>query len=273
MFGGNQRLCTPQLAVKSNYGFKGKNPSVAQSRTRQGARVTAKQGRKSMNEMHLTVEPSILYLGTPVILISTRNEDGSANIAPMSSAFWLGWRCMLGLDGTSKTTENLIRTGECVLNLPSVNQVAAVDRLACLTGSNPVPDGKLGRGYRHEAAKFEAAGLTPVPSQTVSPPRAQECPIQMEAVLAGQHGLGDDSPWKGGLIAFEVRIQRVHALPDVMMDGHQNRIDPDKWRPLIMSFQKFYGLAADQVHASRLGEIPEDSYRSPDVDRARLVAV
>jgi flavin reductase (DIM6/NTAB) family NADH-FMN oxidoreductase RutF len=220
--------------------------------------------------MHKTIEPSILYFGTPVVLISTCNADGSANLAPMSSAWWLGWRCMLGLDATSRTTENLIRSGECVLNLPSVNEVSAVNRLACLTGSDPVPARKLARGYRHEAGKFETAGLTQIPSETIAPPRARECPIQMEAVLAAQHTLGEDSPWKGGLYAFEVRIQRVHAAPDLIMDGFANRIDPDKWRPLIMSFQKFYGLGDGQVHASRLGEIPEDSYRSPDVDRARL---
>ena len=27
----------------------------------------------------MTIEPSILYLGTPVVLISTHNEDGSSN--------------------------------------------------------------------------------------------------------------------------------------------------------------------------------------------------
>jgi flavin reductase (DIM6/NTAB) family NADH-FMN oxidoreductase RutF len=32
-------------------------------------------------------EPRILYVGTPVMLISTCNEDGSPNLAPMSSAF------------------------------------------------------------------------------------------------------------------------------------------------------------------------------------------
>jgi flavin reductase (DIM6/NTAB) family NADH-FMN oxidoreductase RutF len=223
-----------------------------------------------MRRQHLSIEPAILYLGTPVVLISTQNVDGTANIAPMSSAFWLGWRCMLGLSAFSKTTENLIRTGECVLNLPSVAEVGAVDRLARLTGSDPVPAGKLARNYRHEAKKFEVAGLTPIPSETIAPPRALECPIQMEAVLAARHGLGDDSPWQGRLCVFEVRIQRFHAVPDVLMEGHENRVDPDKWRPLIMSFQKFYGLADGQVHPSRLGEIPEHSYRSPDVDRARL---
>ncbi|MFZ2104019.1 MAG: flavin reductase [Roseiarcus sp.] len=92
--------------------------------------------------MHVTSEPGILYFGTPVVLISTANEDGSYNLAPMSSAFWLGWRCLLGLAGTSKTTQNIMRTGECVLNLPSVDNVAAVNLLARTTGSNPVPEGK-----------------------------------------------------------------------------------------------------------------------------------
>lgn len=221
------------------------------------------------NDRHLNIEPSILYFGTPVVLISTRNEDGSPNIAPMSSAFWLGWRCVLGLDSSSKTTENIIRSGECVLNLPSVDQVSAVDRLARLTGSNPVPGSKVARGYRFQAKKFEAAGLTPVQSQTVSAPRALECPVQMEAVVAAKHRLGEDSPWKGAFCAFEMRIQRVHVLPDILTDGHPNRIDPDKWRPLIMSFQKFFGLTSGQVHTSRLADISEELYRSPDVARAR----
>lgn len=53
------------------------------------------------------------------------------------------------------------------------------------------------------------------------------------------------------------------------MDGDQNRIDPDKWRPLIMSFQKFYGPAEGQVHESLLGTVPEAFYGSPDRDRAK----
>ena len=39
-----------------------------------------------MKISHVVGEPSILYLGTPVVLISTENEDGSANLGPMSSA-------------------------------------------------------------------------------------------------------------------------------------------------------------------------------------------
>lgn len=218
----------------------------------------------------VNIEPSILYFGTPVVLVSTANADGTSNLAPMSSAFWLGWRCMLGLDGSSKTTENLLRTGECVLNLPSSGQASNVDRLARLTGTDPVPEPKRMRQYTHEKRKFEVAGLTPVVSETVKPPRALECPVQMEAVLAGTHDLMQDTPFSGALKVFEVRIQRVHVHPEIVMEGASDRIDPDKWNPLIMSFQKFYGLAPGQVHSSRLGEIPEEAYRAlAEIERSR----
>ena len=219
----------------------------------------------------ISIEPAILYFGTPVVLISTMNEDGSSNVAPMSSAFWLGWRCILGLDASSKNTENLLRTGECVLNLPSPAQVGFVDRLARLTGTNPVPAAKKMRNYTHEKNKWEISGLTPTLSETVKPPRALECPVQMEAVLAATNGfMQDDDAWKVGIKVFEVRIQRVHVHPSLLMEGTTDRIDPDKWSPLIMSFQNFYGLAPGKLHGSRLGEIPESTYRSPDVDRARV---
>ncbi|WP_217602285.1 flavin reductase family protein [Chitinophaga sp. GbtcB8] len=219
--------------------------------------------------MHLSTDPAILYFGTPVVLISTQNEDGSANLAPMSSAFWLGWRCILGLAAPSKTTQNIIRNGECVLNLPSVQQVAAVNRLARTTGSNPVPEGKLKKGYRYEPAKFETAGLTPIASETIAPPRVLECPVHMEAKVAAVHGVGDDEPLqKGRIVTIELRIQRVHINDSILMEGTTNRVDPDKWRPLIMSFQQFYGLG-EQVHDSTLAQIPEALYHSADIDKAK----
>jgi flavin reductase (DIM6/NTAB) family NADH-FMN oxidoreductase RutF len=139
--------------------------------------------------MHRTIEPTILYFGTPVALISSLNQDGTTNIAPMSSAWWLGWSCMLGLGSMGKTSENLIRTRECVINLPSVEQVTHVDRLALTTGKDPVPEKKQSWGYRYEPDKFGIAGLTPLPSLEVQPPRIAECPVQMEGVVrrSGPH--------------------------------------------------------------------------------------
>lgn len=57
----------------------------------------------------------------------------------MSSAWWLGWRCMLGLQTASQTPQNMIRTGQCVLNLASPRQADAVNRLARLTGTEKIP--------------------------------------------------------------------------------------------------------------------------------------
>lgn len=223
--------------------------------------------------MHIASEPAILYFGTPVVLISTRNEDGSANLAPMSSAFWLGWRCMIGLDAGSQTTRNLLRTGECVLNLPSQDEVDAVNRLALTTGSDPVPGRKRARGYRHVKDKFALAGLGEIASETVGPPRARECPVQLETVLEGRHDVAAaDEFLRGSVVVLELRIQRVHLAAHILMPGQPNRVDPDRWRPLIMSFQQFYGLAPGPLHDSSLATVAEAMYRSPDVDRARGAA-
>lgn len=212
--------------------------------------------------MHRTVDPAILYFGTPVVLVSTLNEDGSYNLAPMSSAWWLGWRCLLGFGARSKTPQNMLRTGECVLSLPSADMVSLVDKLALTTGSNPVPEFKLQRGYRHEREKFAVAGLTPVQSEVVAPPRVLECPVQMEAKMDGLHPVADsDENGRGKLVAIEVRVERVHIDESILMQGETDRIDPDKWRPLIMSFQQFYGLGP-RLQESRLATIPESAYRS-----------
>jgi flavin reductase (DIM6/NTAB) family NADH-FMN oxidoreductase RutF len=220
--------------------------------------------------MHSAIEPAILYFGTPVVIVGTLNEDGTPNLAPISSVFWLGWRCVIGVGAGSKTAQNLQRARECVLNLPSVQEVEGVNRLALTTGANPVPEVKAARGYRHVKDKFAAAGWAQVASETVDAPRVRQCPVQLEAAVEAVHSMADDDDaLRGWLLTVELRIKRVHVEQGLLMDGAENRIDPDKWRPLIMSFQKFYGLEAEQAHASTLSRIPEAMYRSPEVDRAR----
>ncbi|MBS1600444.1 MAG: flavin reductase family protein [Bacteroidetes bacterium] len=210
--------------------------------------------------MHSVSKPAILYFGTPVVLISTLNENNTYNLAPISSIFWLGWRCIIGISASSKTTENMIRNGECVLNLPSVNEVDAIDRLALTTGSNPVPETKKSRGYYYEPDKFETANLTPQQSEFVNAPRVLECPVQLEAELITVYPMADEDPsLRGRIVTMELKILRVHVEESILMEGNSNRIDPDKWRPLIMSFQHFYGLS-ERVHSSRLASIPEGMY-------------
>lgn len=199
--------------------------------------------------MHKVVRPKMLYFGTPVVLISTLNPDGSPNLAPMSSAWWLGDTCLLGMSRRSRTVENLAREGECVLNLPSQALAAAVDRLALLTGSDPVPAYKVAMGYRHEARKFEAAGLSPVPADLVKPPRAQECPVHLEARVREIHPMGGED---SHLAAIEAQVVRVHIDEALMLPREGDYVDPGRWRPLIMSFCDFFGLEGGPLLPSRL---------------------
>ena len=201
--------------------------------------------------MHKVIEPKILYFGTPVVLISTLNEDGSPNLAPMSSAWWLDQSCMLGMGTRSKTVENLRREGQCVLNLPSSDLVPAVDRLALTTGKNPIPEYKIKMGFRHETEKFTLAGLTPLPSDFVSPPRAAECPVQLEAIIQAIHPFGLPEYCTA---AIEARIVRVHIEESLLNPEKRHHIDSDKWKPLIMSFCEFYGLG-EMLHSSRLAKV------------------
>lgn len=200
--------------------------------------------------MHKTIEPAVLYFGTPVALISTLNPDGSPNLAPMSSAWWLGWTCMLGLGQMSQTSDNLIRTRECVINLPSQQLVSHVDRLALTTGKDPVPERKREWGYQYEPDKFNLAGLTPAVSQLVAAPRVRECPVQMEGIVHEYRSFGNNV----SAHAFEIHIVKVHVEENLLIgDNSRPHIDPAAWQPLIMSFCRFFGLGGE-VYPSRLAE-------------------
>lgn len=160
----------------------------------------------------------------------------------MSSVWWLGWRSTLGLARLSKATENILRSGDCVLNLPSDKKADAVNR--------------------YEKDKFAVANLTAIKGDLTAAPRTVECQLQMEARVDAVHDIAAiDRFWGGRSVAIEVKIVRVHADESILIPNAPNRIDPDKWRPLIMSLQQFYGLADGKLRHSALGEIPGDAYR------------
>ena len=209
----------------------------------------------TLERTHVVTDPAILYFGTPVVLLSTVNPDGSPNLAPISSVYWLGRKAMLGINRNSQTWANLARTGEVVVALPSPDQVDAVNRLALTTGRDPVSERQQKRGYRHVADKFGVSGLTPVPADLIAPPLVADCPVAMEATVDAMTEDVDRIP------AVEVTVQRVHASPGILATDRPNRIDPDRWRPLIMSFQHFYGLADGRLVPSRLATVDEELYR------------
>lgn len=157
---------------------------------------------------------------------------------------------MLGLGQMSQTSDNLIRTRECVINLPSQDLVTQVDRLALTTGKNPVPERKRQWGYRYEPDKFSTARFTAMEAEAVAPPRVRECPVQMEGMVHDVRPFGKNV----NANVFEVHIVKLHVDDSLLVgNGARPYIDPVRWRPLIMSFCRFFGLGGE-VHSSRLAE-------------------
>lgn len=198
----------------------------------------------SAAEDFATIEPKILYFGTPVAIVSSINPDGSANLAPISSFWALGWTLVLGLLRDTKTLANLEERADCVVNIPSPELWTRVEKLAPLTGLDPVPEEKAAK-FRYEPDKFAAAGLTPLESECVAAPRVLECPAQLEArvnkihSLVGERRLGQLT----GGAAVEVAVVRVHVRRDFLMK--ENYVDPAHWQPLIYNFRHYHGLSGE----------------------------
>ncbi len=205
-----------------------------------GGRVSVP--RLDPTPQHRVIRPRILYVGTPVFLVSTENPDGSFNLAPASSYWALGQMLVLGLETDGQSVQNLLERPGFTVNFPSPAHWRAVERLAALTARHPVPAAKADR-YRHEPAKFAAAALHAEESDLVAPPRVRECALQFEAeVRRATPG------WDDAYVLVEAEVVRVHAAPEIVAEG--DHIDPRAWQPLIYSFKHYFGLG-DEVGWTR----------------------
>ncbi|WP_405495418.1 flavin reductase family protein [Nocardia sp. NBC_00511] len=178
------------------------------------------------------IKPPVFYPGSLAVLISTENADGTTNLAPMSSVWTIGETVMLGLQTAGQSYRNLTDRPDFVLNYPSEDLWPQVERLAPLTGADPVPPHKAEQ-FRTERDKFTAAGLTPRPADLVTAMRVAECPLQVECRArtvrpAGELGLG----------VVEAQLLRVHAHPDIVEDDLRH-IRVDAWRPLFYVFRHY----------------------------------
>src|ERR1700759_3978459 len=88
---------------------------------------------------------------------------------------WVGLRC-LGSWMRRRLLTIWRSWPECVVNIPSPEMWQQVEKLAPLTGKNPVPEIKA-RQFRFEPNKFDASGLSPMASDVVKSERAKECPV------------------------------------------------------------------------------------------------
>jgi flavin reductase (DIM6/NTAB) family NADH-FMN oxidoreductase RutF len=159
----------------------------------------------------------------PVALVSTLDRNGVANLAPFS-AFTLagsnppavlfcpalrdagGAASELQPDMRKDTLRNVEETGEFVVNVVDEAIAAAAN-----AASAEVP---------REVDEFVLAGLTPIPSEAVRPPRVAESPAQMECKLLQVVYVGRE-PGAGVIVLGEV--VRFHVREDLVEDF---RVDP-----------------------------------------------
>jgi len=199
-----------------------------------------------MVSRHQPISPPVLYFGTPVVLITSLNPDGSTNISPVSSVWALGDRVVLGLSSTSKGRENAVRERELVLNFPSPALWSNVEAIARTTGRDPVPPHKQKIGYRFEADKFGASGLTSQAADLVRPLRIAECPIQFETEVVAWHDPGAGWPRERpeAFQIVEAKVLRVHAHKDIVIPG-TDHVDTARWSPLLYVFRHYFGTGED----------------------------
>jgi flavin reductase (DIM6/NTAB) family NADH-FMN oxidoreductase RutF len=154
----------------------------------------------------------------PVALVSTVDINGVANLAPFSFFSGVGsappavlfcpvLRPTAGRNAQRKDTlRNVEETREFVINVVS----AAISAQANTTAAEVAP----------EVDEFHLAGLTPLASEAVRPPRVAESPAQMECrllqVIYTSHAPG------GGVVVLG-EVVRFHIREDIFEDF---RVDP-----------------------------------------------
>lgn len=160
-----------------------------------------------------------LIVPRPIALVSTMNDAGIANLAPFSFFCGVGSAPPTLLfcpalragataepAGQKDTLHNVETTGEFVVNVVS----EAIASAANITAAEVPP----------EVDEFALAGLTPLPSQVVRPPRVAESPAQMECRLL-QVIYTSRRPAGGVIVLGE--IVRFHVRAELVENF---RVDP-----------------------------------------------
>ena len=140
-------------------------------------------------------------------VVSTINTNRSPLLSAVVPVVIYGLRLTLDLPWQSATANNLIRCGECVANLPDVETIAAIERLAQTVTSIDFQFSQAMLGGR-----LTPAHMTLVPSEAISASRALECPIQLEARIEGSRdtvAYGRIVPLDKSL-TFGLNVLRVH---------------------------------------------------------------
>lgn len=156
----------------------------------------------------------------PIAFISTISESGDFNLAPFSFFNAISSNpptiaVSIARNTPSKpkdTLANIEATKELVINIVVDDIVEAMNKTAA--------------EYPAQINEFEIAGLTPVPSAMVKPPRVLESPVNLECRLSQVITIGQGET-ESGLVLAEVIT--LHIDDKVVTD---DRVDPRKLKAI-----------------------------------------
>jgi flavin reductase (DIM6/NTAB) family NADH-FMN oxidoreductase RutF len=159
----------------------------------------------------------------PIAWVSTVNRAGVVNLAPFSQSNILGWdppyvmfSAFTRFDGRRKdSVSNAEETGEFVYNMATYALRDAV-----------VLTSMIEEAGIDEMAK---AGLTPVKSNFVKPPRVAECPISLECKHYQTTILPSDSAGLHNSVVVG-RVIGIHIADGIICAN--GKLDMEKARPL-----------------------------------------
>ncbi len=173
----------------------------------------------------------------PIGWISTISADGVLNAAPFS---WFNAVCgdplmLMAAVGKRKgrmkdTSANIRDTGEFVVNI--VGEDCAEKMMQSSVD------------YPPEVSEFEAAGLTPLPSEVVKPARIAESPVHIECLLEQILALGNKST-----DVVIGRCVRMHIAKSVLADD--GCIDAAKLRPVARLGRDEYTVVTNLIKYPR----------------------
>lgn len=171
----------------------------------------------------------------PIGWISSISKDGILNLAPFSFFNAVGedpphvmFSTVRSGDINKDTLNNVLETKQFVVNMATEELVEAMNA----SSVNLPPEGN----------EFEYAGLTPIASDLISPPRVKESPISFECELVHHYSLEDYKD--GGATIMIGRIVMFHVDESVLLPDY--KINMDTYRPIAR-------LAGNNY--SKLGEI------------------
>ncbi|HLU18297.1 MAG TPA: flavin reductase family protein [Edaphocola sp.] len=170
----------------------------------------------------------------PICFASTIDSEGNPNLSPFSFFNVFGSNPPVLIfsparrvrDNTIKhTLENVIATGEVVVNMVSYDMVQQMSLSSC--------------EYPRGTNEFIKSGFTPVPSDLVKPFRVKEAPVSIECKVMEVKPIGDGG---GAANLIICEVVKMH-IDDKILDAQQ-QIDPNKIDLVARMGMDFYCRAS-----------------------------